>query len=234
MKPGLLYSSILWRNSSSSSTTPTRGGHRIASQAQAVTKPQTRDRGPPSEETTQTDFAALDVLGSIPGPATAVDACLDDGFHLDNGVKITEGDGVLLVGGEAFAWRPWHSMTGDRESARKQMVNEKGQFEVPEEVWGLLSVVWPRPGTFSSRSYCDSFVVMVQLTFPFPLDILILGLGASVFPLSPKTKKHINSLGMRVDVQDTRNASAQFNLLATERGATEVAAAMIPIGWKGR
>ncbi|CRG90208.1 hypothetical protein PISL3812_07251 [Talaromyces islandicus] len=208
MKP-TFHSSILWRNNSSSSAPPIRG-HRIASQPQAVTKPQTRDRGPPSEETTQTDFAALDVLGNLPGPATAVDACLDDGFHLDNGVKITDGDGVLLVGGEAFAWRPWHSMTGDVDAARRQMVNEKGQFEVPEEVWGLLSVVWPRP------------------------DILILGLGASVFPLSPQTKRHINSLGMRVDVQDTRNASAQFNLLATERGATEVAAAMIPIGWKGR
>jgi hypothetical protein len=147
MKPAL-YSSILWRNNSSSSAPPTRG-HRVASQAQAVTKkPQTRDRGPPSDETTQTDFAALDRLGNLPGPATAVDACLDDGFHLDNGVKVTDGDGILLVGGEAFAWRPWHSMAGDANAARRQMVNEKGQFEVPEEVWGLLSVVWPRPGTF--------------------------------------------------------------------------------------
>lgn len=148
MKPGS-YSSILWRrnNSSSSSSSSSSSGHRVASQTQSL-KPQTRDRGPPSEETTQTDFAALDVLGSLPGPATAVDACLDDGFHLDNGVKITDGDGILLVGGEAFAWRPWQhaSMTGG--AARNQMVNEKGQFEVPEEVWGLLSVVWPRPGAF--------------------------------------------------------------------------------------
>lgn len=39
---------------------------------------------------------------------------------------------------------------------------------------------------------------------------------------------------MRVEIQDTRNASAQFNLLATERGVTEVAAAMIPLGWSAR
>lgn len=144
------YSSIIRRHNSSSSD-PTRRP-RTPSQTESL-KPQTRDRGPPSEETTQTDFAALDVLGNIPGPATAVDACLDDGFHLDNGVKITDGDGVLLVGGEAFAWRPWHhSLTGDPDAARKQMVNEKGQFEVPEGVWGLLSVVWPRPGA------CDFFV----------------------------------------------------------------------------
>ena len=65
-------------------------------------------------------------------------------------------------------------------------------------------------------------------------DMLILGLGGSMFPLSPETRRHINSLGIRVDVLDTRNAAAQFNLLATERGVTEIAAAMIPIGWKAR
>lgn len=64
--------------------------------------------------------------------------------------------------------------------------------------------------------------------------MLILGMGASICPLSPETKRHINSLGIRVDIQDTRNAAAQFNLLATERGVTEIAAAMIPIGWDGR
>ena len=64
-------------------------------------------------------------------------------------------------------------------------------------------------------------------------DLLILGLGSSIFPISQETRKHINSLGIRIEVQDTRNAAGQFNLLATERGVTEVAAAMIPIGWTG-
>ncbi|KAL3474217.1 hypothetical protein BJX99DRAFT_232128 [Aspergillus californicus] len=168
-------------------------------------KPSSHDRGPPSQEDTQTDFAALNVLGSVPAPTTAVDACLDDGFHLDNGVKITGGDGVLLVGGEAFAWRPWMGKEGGE---RNGMVNGKGQFEVDEQVWGVLGLVWPRP------------------------DLLILGMGASMLPLSPETRKHINSLGIRVEVVDTRNAAAQFNLLATERGVSEIAAAMIPIGWR--
>lgn len=53
-----------------------------------------------------------------------------------------------------------------------------------------------------------------------------------MLPVSPETRRHINSLGIRVEVQDTRNAAAQFNLLATERGVQDVAAAMIPIGWK--
>ena len=63
--------------------------------------------------------------------------------------------------------------------------------------------------------------------------MLILGLGASIYPLAPETRKHIHSLGIRVDVQDTRNAAAQFNLLATERGVSNIAAALIPVGWSG-
>lgn len=66
------------------------------------------------------------------------------------------------------------------------------------------------------------------------VEILILGLGASMFPVSPQTKRDIHSLGIRVEIQDTRNAAAQFNLLATERGVGEVAAAMLPAGWRKR
>lgn len=64
------------------------------------------------------------------------------------------------------------------------------------------------------------------------VDLLILGLGPNTLPISPETRRYINSLGIRVDVQDTRNAAAQFNLLATERGVQEVAAALVPIGWR--
>lgn len=64
------------------------------------------------------------------------------------------------------------------------------------------------------------------------VDILIIGVGPSIMPLSPDTRKRISELGMRIEVLDTRNAAAQFNLLATERGVSDIAAAMIPIGWK--
>lgn len=63
-------------------------------------------------------------------------------------------------------------------------------------------------------------------------DLLILGLGPAMCPLSPATKKYLSSLGLRVEVLDTRNAASQFNMLATERGVEEVAAALIPIGWR--
>lgn len=137
-----LGASIPRRYNSNTARRPSR----IVPRAQPA-KPQNRDRGPPSNEETQTDFGALNVFGNIPAPSTAIDACLDDGFHLDNGVKITGGDAVLLVGGEAFSWRPWEGY--DKGDDKKGlMLNAKGQFEVPEEAWGLLSLVWPRPGMF--------------------------------------------------------------------------------------
>lgn len=71
----------------------------------------------------------------------------------------------------------------------------------------------------------------IPLTQHF-LDLLVIGVGKHNMPLSPDTKRHIAELGMRVEVLDTRNAAAQFNLLATERGVSDVAGALIPIGWK--
>lgn len=63
-------------------------------------------------------------------------------------------------------------------------------------------------------------------------DLLILGLGPENRPLSPTTRRALSGLGLRVEVLDTRNAASQFNMLATERGVEDVAAALIPIGWR--
>ncbi|KAI0165912.1 hypothetical protein GGR57DRAFT_141807 [Xylariaceae sp. FL1272] len=155
-----------------------------------------------SDEPPQTDFAAMDVLGNTPVPSTAVDICMSDGFQLNSGAKILDGSGVILVGGEAFKWQPW------LPRGEHRLLNAKGQWDIPNESLGLLSLLWPRP------------------------DLLILGLGPEIRPISPELRRHISSLGMRVEVLDTRNAAAQFNLLATERGVNDVAAALIPIGWR--
>lgn len=184
--------------------------------------PKSRDRGPASKEDTQTDFAAMNMLGNMAPPSTAVDACLDDGFALDSGLKVTNA-GVLLVGGEAFKWRPWvrpgrkegtigAGSAGDDSkgvsSATGKLRNPKGMFEVDKSVWGVLDLVWPKP------------------------DLLILGTGEKIVPVSPQTRRDIAELGIRIEVQDTRNAAAQFNMLATERGTQQVAAALVPVGWR--
>lgn len=57
-------------------------------------------------------------------------------------MKITGGDGCILVAGEVFAWRPWEGGAGKMAG----MINGKGQWEVEEDVWGVLGLVWPRPG----------------------------------------------------------------------------------------
>jgi uncharacterized protein len=64
------------------------------------------------------------------------------------------------------------------------------------------------------------------------LDLLIIGTGPHTIPVAPSVRHYLNGLGIRLDIQDTRNAAAQFNLLATERGVGQVAAALVPIGWK--
>lgn len=187
-----------------------------------------------SEEDTRTEFSSLDVLANSPPPTTAVDACLSDGFDLSNGVLIRDGSGCLLVGGEAFEWRPWKVT-----SPRSPIINKKGQWDVAKEAWALLEVVWPRPGgsTFPPQSYllpcrrsgriANNNDEETDLT-----DLLILGVGSSIVPISPETRQQIVSLGIRLEVLDTRNAAAQFNLLATERGVGDVAAALIPTGYK--
>lgn len=98
------------------------------------------------------------MLGNTPAPGTAIDACLWDGFHLDNGYKVSGGSGVLLVSGEVFEWKPWECNPDP-----KRMVNTKGQWEVGDEAWGLLGVVWPKPGMFIPlhfvfRASCSSCV----------------------------------------------------------------------------
>ncbi|KAK2871747.1 hypothetical protein FQN49_002872 [Arthroderma sp. PD_2] len=188
---------------------PSRSPPRRASLSLADLKPKSNYRGPPPEDAdakNMTDLNSLDILSGVAAPATAIDACHHDGFQLNNGLRIADGNGCLLVDGEAFIWRPWEAASGGAGSKSRSFVNEKGQWEVPEGAWGALRLLWPKP------------------------DLLILGLGPTMRPISPETRRHINELGIRVEVQDTRNAAAQFNLLATERGVQEVAAAMIPIG----
>lgn len=104
------------------------------------------------------------MLGNTPPPTTAIDACLSDGFHLDNGVKIGGGSGCLLVGGEAFGWRPWEVLAaGGEGDGRKRggMVNKRGQWDVGDRAWGILEVVWPKPGIYHLLFQPSSHMRMV-------------------------------------------------------------------------
>ncbi|KAF2730911.1 hypothetical protein EJ04DRAFT_444116 [Polyplosphaeria fusca] len=199
------------------SRAPCRGFSSSCHQLESSKPPRSRDRGPKSNEDTQTDFGALDMLRNTTAPATSIDACTPDGFALNNQMRVY-GSGLLLVGGEAFRWRPWlregrkegtvaAGGAGD-DAMTGRVKNAKGQFDVDQGAWGVLELVWPKP------------------------DLLIVGTGPRTVPLAPAVRNYLNSLGIRLEVQDTRNASAQFNLLATERGVSQIAAALVPVGWK--
>lgn len=109
-----------------------------------------------------------------------------------------------------FTWRPWQREgPGNPNQAGHSgaLVNRNGELEVPKEAWGIIELVWPKP------------------------DLLILGTGGRMRQVSRKTREMVGQWGVRLDVSDTRNAAAQFNLLATERGVGQVAAALVPVGW---
>ena len=132
----------------------------------------------------------------------------------------------MLVGGDVFVWRPWMASpvsAQDVQQAPSQitrgvdvrkegngtggLIAGKGIFKIPTSAWGPLGLVWPKP------------------------DLLILGTGEKIIPLERATREALQEFGVRIEVLDTRNAASQFNLLATERGTTEVAAALLPIGF---
>ncbi|KIW19067.1 hypothetical protein PV08_03357 [Exophiala spinifera] len=174
--------------------------------------PKSHDRGPASTEDTQTDFSAMDILttSGVAVPATAIDACTHDGFHLNNGTQTHSGMGVMLLDGETFVWTPWNTDTSGGGPGFSSFLSKRGILTLPLSSLGVLGLLYPKP------------------------DLLIIGTGEKLWMLSKETRKYISEdLGIKVDVMDTPNAAAAYNLLATERGVDQVAALMIPLGFRG-
>jgi hypothetical protein len=126
--------------------------HTSPASARQPRKPIAHNREEVPDQPPPTDFGEMDVLASAPVPTTSVDICHEDGFSLNSGVHISGGSGTLLVGGEAFVWRPWEAGSGSGSNkgrrGEKRLVNAKGQWEVSEEGFAVLGLVWPRPGTY--------------------------------------------------------------------------------------
>ncbi|EXJ59544.1 uncharacterized protein A1O5_12169 [Cladophialophora psammophila CBS 110553] len=180
----------------------------------------------------------MDILASagVEEPATSIDACTSDGFHLNNGVHTSGGKGVILVGGEAFLWQPWMPTTtgaaatdaasypgnaasktsgsGSGSGEHKGFtvfLDPRGMLNFPPSTLGLLSLLYPKP------------------------DLLLIGTGRKLWMLSRETRRYLSEeLGIKVDVMDTPNAAAAYNLLVMERGVEEVGSILIPEGWRGR
>ncbi|KAI5787602.1 hypothetical protein DFH27DRAFT_486760 [Peziza echinospora] len=152
-------------------------------------------------------FNELDVLSGLPAPASSVQVVYTDGFRLNNG-SLVQGDGVFLINNVIFRWKallPEPPAAG--EKAELDLASEKaktrGLLELNDEVWGLLDVVYPKP------------------------DLLIIGTGYRTLLLHPENRKRLQDMGINIDVMDTNNAAAQYNLLATERPGAQIAAALL-------
>ncbi|KAK5022884.1 hypothetical protein LTS07_009612 [Exophiala sideris] len=184
-----------------------------------VRAPRSHDRGPASQEETQTDFSKMDILASagVAAPATSIDACTHDGFYLNNGTHTAGGMGILLLDGEAFTWTPWSAntasvaaSTGAAGGGFAALLDKRGILTIPVPSLGILGLIYPKP------------------------DLLIIGTGRKLWMLNRDTRKYLSEeLGIKVDAMDTANAAAAYNLLATERGTAEVGALMIPDGFRG-
>lgn len=98
-----------------------------------------KQQAPPAERP-PADLNDLNVLGNTPAPSTSVDVCTYDGFGLNSGITFTGGTGALLVNGEAFAWRPWEA------KGSMELLNSKGQVDIPAEAFAMFGLLWPRPG----------------------------------------------------------------------------------------
>jgi len=118
----------------------------------------------------------MNILGDTPAPTTGVDACQIDGFQLNSG-RVVVGSGVMLVGGESFRWSPWiregrkegtigeGGQGNDNKGVRSEggkLINPKGQFEVDDQSWGILELVWPKPG-MSVYGSCACFPLLLLL-----------------------------------------------------------------------
>ena len=133
------------QNSSRSFATGAKPVNRSVTSLRSSKPAVNKDRGPASKEETQTDFGAMNVLGNTQAPTSSVDACLSDGFHFGNGMKIDDGSGCLILGGEVFKWRPW-SIGADNTTLNQGLLNNKGQWHVEREAWSLLEILQPKPG----------------------------------------------------------------------------------------
>jgi hypothetical protein len=75
------------------------------------------------------------------------------------------GTGVILVSGEVFRWRPWVREMSTEDVGGKQrrtLLNKKGQWDVDESAWGVLDLVWPKPGKlYAYMEFMDLDVVVV-------------------------------------------------------------------------
>ncbi|KAK0535181.1 hypothetical protein OC834_001605 [Tilletia horrida] len=158
--------------------------------------------------------------GLIQGGGAMQIASMDDtSFTLDDGLVLSCPILLLNDGGGGLS-----SALSGREDA-----SPAGNGGVTVLMWDapvLEGVVLPNgkgwEGWVAEQSGVWKALELVQ---PRP-EILVFGTGKTVLPLPQSVKSYLNSLGVQVDVQNTRAACSTFNLLIEE--GRRVGAALLP------
>ncbi|OEL35317.1 hypothetical protein BAE44_0003662 [Dichanthelium oligosanthes] len=95
---------------------------------------------------------------------------------------------------------------------------------------GSLLIVENKIMTWAPKTFSEitaESLSIFKVVHPIP-EILILGCGRHIQPVSPELRKFIRSIGMKLESVDSRNASSTYNILNEE--GRPVAAAVLPYG----
>ncbi|CAB4405270.1 unnamed protein product [Rhizophagus irregularis] len=76
------------------------------------------------------------------------------------------------------------------------------------------------------NNWTTDFLKVFEVIKPRP-ELLIFGTGKSVVPIPSHIRQYLNGLGIQIEIVDTRNALATFNVLAEE--GRNVATALLPL-----
>ncbi|PWN46531.1 hypothetical protein IE53DRAFT_382806 [Violaceomyces palustris] len=103
---------------------------------------------------------------------------------------------MMIISGLVFLWDP------PKLDPANSAPSGWGWEEWNDELWKIFEVIDDRP------------------------EILLFGTGKTVLPPPQKVRSYINSLGIQLDVQDSRNACSTYNLLVEE--GRKVSLAVLP------
>jgi len=95
---------------------------------------------------------------------------------------------------------------------------------------GSLLIVENKIMTWAPKTFAEitaESLSIFKVVHPIP-EILILGCGRHIQPVSPDLRKFIRSTGMKLEAVDSRNAASTYNILNEE--GRPVAAAVLPYG----
>lgn len=146
----------------------------------------------------------LDMLALSSTPLNNIESVREDAIKLTSGVLIkspgknNEIVGTLLIGSEVFEL----NLGGGNNTSHFTITNNF-LVEFADEALRIFTLVHPKP------------------------ELIVVGLGKKSRILHERNRKFFNSLGIQIEISNTRTACQNFDLLATER-PNQVAGLMLP------